>query len=124
MRHHAKDVLIKRGHTVKVGVAHSDHSGGVGMEAVASDIPEAARYVMVVYERSRWFRPVFCVFNGFWWWRFHMSIAEQETGREIMSWSGYGCANGRLRQFNRTLELLEDADSPEARRWERVSGQI
>ena len=53
---------------------------------------------------SERFRPIWCVFNGFWWWRFYVSIVEQQTGDEILTWTGRGCANSTIRKMENILD--------------------
>ena len=47
------------------------------------------------------------MFNGFWWWNFNLSITNKNTGTEILSWRGRGCANSSLRKLNDILDELE-----------------
>lgn len=77
------------------------------LEGEFFEIPESAQYVMRISENSERFRPIWCAFNGFWWWRFYVSIVEQQTGDEILTWTGRGCANSTLRKMNRILDELE-----------------
>ena len=62
---------------------------------------------MTVSERAEKFRPVWCVLNGFWWWNFNLSVVNQQTGEEILAWTGRGCANSTLRKLDRILDKLE-----------------
>ena len=71
------------------------------------EIPNNAKYVVYVKERKEFLRPIWCVFNGFWWWNFNASITEKKTGNEIMSWRGRGCQNSSIRKLNAILDELE-----------------
>lgn len=110
MRRAAKDVLEQRGYQVVVGKAtngaiKSDDSADIEYDSYT--VPGDARYVMTIREREEGFRTPWCMFNGFWWWRFNVSIADQETGKEILAWVGHGCANSSTRLFNKILDQLE-----------------
>ena len=110
MRRSAKEAMEKRGYKVIVGRTTSNN------EFIESDIYYTsdrrdkaikADYIVKVYERDETFNPIWCVFNGFWWWNFNVSIADQKTGAELMSWRGRGCANSSLRKLNSILDELE-----------------
>ena len=106
MRRNIKEVLSGRGYNVLVGTVESNElSETIDRDKV--NIPQDARYIVKVSERSEKFRPVWCALNGFWWWNFNVSIANQKTGEEIMTWRGRGCANSSLRMLNRILDKLE-----------------
>ncbi len=62
---------------------------------------------MTVKERKEILRPIWCAFNGFWWWNFNVSITERKTGKEILSWRGRGCQNSSIRKLNSVLNELE-----------------
>ena len=50
---------------------------------------------------------MWCIFNGFWWWNFNVSIADQKTGEELLTWRGRGCANSSVRLLNKILDDME-----------------
>ena len=105
-----KESLEKRGYTVVVGKLKSSTSfGGEDFDGdiERNDIPNNVRYVIKTTERKETFNPIWCAFNGFWWWNFNVSIADQKTGAEIMSWRGRGCANSSLRKLDAILDELE-----------------
>ena len=113
MRRSVKEALEKRGYNVVVGKMKSNSY--IGDENEDSDIerneiPTDVRYVVKVAERKEKFNPFWCQLNGFWWWNFNVSIADQKTGAEIMSWRGRGCANSSLRKLNTILDELEISD--------------
>lgn len=66
-----------------------------------------AKYVVRVQEKQELFMP-WCIFNGFWWWRFSVSIADQQEGKEILSWRGRGCQNSSINKLNDILDELEN----------------
>ncbi|MCL2737791.1 MAG: hypothetical protein FWE17_02935, partial [Alphaproteobacteria bacterium] len=100
MRMHAKERLEMRGYAVKVGRLR-DFTDGDDMERHTDVIPNNAKYTVIIRERPERFRPLYCFFNGFWWWNFNVSIAEQATGEELLVWAGRGCANSSLRRLDR-----------------------
>ena len=106
MMRNAKLELESRGYDVHVGklVYHSD-AGSVETERVT--VPSDVKYYIKVEERRERFRPVWCALNGFWWWNFNVSIADQKTGKELMTWRGRGCADSSIRLLRRTLDKLE-----------------
>jgi len=110
MRRSIKESLEKRGYNVIVGKLRSN-SYFVGEnedgDIERNDIPQNTRYIVKVNERREKFNPIWCPFNGFWWWNFNVSIADQKTGEEIMTWRGRGCANSSLRKLNVILDKLE-----------------
>ena len=79
----------------------------MGQEFEAIEIPSDAKYIVRVAESSEKFRPIWCALNGFWWWRFNMSIVDNESDQEILTWSGRGCASSTARLFERILNELE-----------------
>ena len=106
MRRSIKEVLKERGYTVLVGAVESNEISE-NIDRDKTKIPSDAKYVAKVSERNETFRPVWCALNGFWWWNFNVSIAEQKSGTEIMTWRGRGCANSSIRMLNRILDKLE-----------------
>ena len=117
MRHAVKQELENRGWDVTVGRKRGAVSmGGSEYESAgfANMDPMDARYIIQVREITPGrgvtifqLDPFICVFNGFHWWIFNVSIADQETGEELLSWSGRGCMNGNIRRFNRYMNRLE-----------------
>lgn len=109
MKRSIKQEMEKRGYKVVVGRAKSsrDYDGDTDIDMGASVIPNNAKYIVKVAEHKELFRPIWCAFNGFWWWNFNVSIAEQATGKEIMSWRGRGCQNSSLRKLDTILDKME-----------------
>lgn len=111
MRRAIKEVLEERGYKVSVGTAKSSSFGtdnsGNDFEIDRTAVPANARYAITVKERSEIFMPIWCFFNGYWWWRFNVSIADQKTGEELLAWSGRGCADSSLRKLDGVLDKLE-----------------
>lgn len=112
MRRSIKERLEDRGYRVVVGKAKFNRVLGVdnenweSMDIDASDTMNA-RYIVKVSERRESFAWYWCPFNGFWWWNFNISIADQKTGQELMTWRGRGCANSSLRKLDNVLDELE-----------------
>lgn len=104
-----KEQMESRGYNVVVGKAKSSRNlaGDENIDIDSSRIPDNVRYIVKVNERSEKFNPFWCPFNGFWWWNFNVSIADQETGKEFMTWRGRGCANSSLRKLDNILDTLE-----------------
>lgn len=110
MKRSIKEKMEERGYKVLVG-----KSNGGGLENFNDDdyidVKAAntmnARYVVKVSERRELFFPIWCAFNGFWWWNFNVSIANQKTGEEIFTWRGRGCANSSLNKLDKALDKLE-----------------
>ncbi|MCL2537991.1 MAG: hypothetical protein FWE52_00710 [Alphaproteobacteria bacterium] len=111
MKRALKENLEERGFQVTVGTLRSSSSvSGDGDEDISmssSRLPANVKYAVIVRERRERFTPVWCVFNGFWWWNFNISIADQKTSEEILSWSGKGCANSSMRRLDKVLDELE-----------------
>ncbi len=110
MRRSIKEAMESRGYKVVVGKATSNENANDGTSNIDIDkniVPNNARYIIKVSERSESFRPIWCVFNGFWWWNFSVSIADQEAGAELLTWRGRGCANSSVRLLNRILDDME-----------------
>ncbi len=99
MKRSAKLALTKRGFDVVVGRAKA-----MGDDSERVVIPDDAIYVLRVAERREKFNPFWCPLNGFWWWNFNMSIADQETGTELLLWRGRGCADSSIRKLNKILD--------------------
>jgi hypothetical protein len=110
MRRSVKESMESRGYKVVVGKATSNENMNDGASSIDVDkniVPNNARYIVKVSERSETFRPVWCALNGFWWWNFNISIADQETGAELLTWRGRGCANSSVRLLNKILDDME-----------------
>lgn len=109
MRRGIKQQMEKRRYNVVVGRAKSsrDIDGDTDITMDSTTIPKGAKYVVKISERKEMFRPIWCAFNGFWWWNFNVSIADQTTGKEILSWRGRGCENSSLRKLDNILDELE-----------------
>ena len=110
MRRSVKESMESRGYKVVVGKATSNENMNDGASSIDVDkniVPNNARYIVKVSERSEKFRPVWCALNGFWWWNFNISIADKETGDELLTWRGRGCANSSVRLLNRILDDME-----------------
>lgn len=110
MRRSVKEAMESRGYKIVVGKATSNENMKDGASSIDVDktmIPNNARYIVKASERSETFRPFWCALNGFWWWNFNVSIADQETGEELLTWRGRGCANSSIRLLNRILDDME-----------------
>ena len=110
MRRAIKQELENRGYDVRVGHATESEmsdtdDGDIDMDTYI--IPDNARYIVRVRERNPIFRPIWCSLNGFWWWRFNISIADNDSGQEVLSWFGNGCAGSSIDLLNRTLDKME-----------------
>ena len=111
MERSIKETMEKRGYNVVVGRTSSkikaDDSTSEVVTIKKYTIPSNVRYVVDVEERKEFIRPIWCVFNGFWWWNFNVSVSDQKSGQEIMSWRGRGCANSSIRKLNKILDKME-----------------
>lgn len=109
MQRSIKEVMEERGYNINVGklVRVSEVSGSETYQ-----IPKDAKYAVNVKERSEKLRPIWCIFNGFWWWSFNVSIIDRSNNNEILTWRGRGCANSSLRKLNNILGELEMKDKP------------
>jgi hypothetical protein len=109
MKRSIKETMEKRGYNVIVGRANK-MTDVVDIDTFYDDSKSEkyikAEYVVKVDENRELFMP-WCIFNGLWWWRFNVSIADQKTGKEILSWRGRGCQNSSLRKLNEILDNLE-----------------
>ena len=106
MQRSIKQTMEERGYKVHVGTLKTEKEND-DLNLHTFEIPNNAKYVVYVKERKEILRPVWCMFNGFWWWNFNVSITEKKTGNEIMSWRGRGCQNSSLRKLNEILTDLE-----------------
>ena len=110
MERSIKETLEKRGYDVNVGKMRSSYNRNTDdgtLNVKSSEVPADVKYVIEVEERRELFIPFWCPFNGFWWWNFNVSIADQQTGEEIMTWRGRGCANSSIRKLNAIMDELE-----------------
>ena len=106
MQRSIKQTMDERGYNVHVGTLKTEkYSDDVDFQTF--EVPNNAKYVVYVKERKEILRPVWCMFNGFWWWNFNVSITEKKTGTEIMSWRGRGCQNSSIHKLNEILDKLE-----------------
>ena len=108
MRRSIKETMDKRGYNVDVGVLkRSNQYDTVDTDVQSFDIPHRVRYIVDVKERREILRPIWCAFNGFWWWNFNISITDKSSHKEILSWRGRGCQNSSIRKLNEILDNLE-----------------
>ena len=105
MKRSIKESLEKRGYDVRVGRLRKVYGNESDQEVL--EFPGNTRYIVRVDEKSETFMPWWCMFNGFWWWRFSVSITDQKSGTEILSWRGRGCQNSSLRKLNDILDKLK-----------------
>jgi hypothetical protein len=112
MKRSIKETMDKRGYNVIVGRANK-MTDVVDVDTFYDDSKSEkyikAEYVVKVAESRELFMP-WCIFNGLWWWRFNVSVADQKTGKEILSWRGRGCQNSSIRKLNEILDELEKKD--------------
>ena len=106
MQRSIKQVMDERGYKIHVGTLKTEKQSDE-LDFQTFEIPNKAKYVVYVRERKEILRPIWCLFNGFWWWNFNASITDKTTGTEIMSWRGRGCQNSSLRKLNDILDELE-----------------
>ncbi len=110
MLHNIKQQMENRGFDIVVGKAKSAEDIGDASSSIKIDksvVPNNAKYIIKISENEEKFRPIWCALNGFWWWNFSVSIADQHNGQEILSWRGRGCANSSLRKLNAILDKME-----------------
>lgn len=110
MQRSIKQTMEERGYNVSVGklIRVSEVTGGETYQ-----IPKNAKYAVNVKERKELLRPIWCIFNGFWWWNFNVSIIDRTDNNEILTWRGRGCANSSLRKLNQILDELEMKETPQ-----------
>lgn len=101
-----KQIFDERGYKTHVGRLTSVTEGDSSDHEIYSK-SKNVKYSVIINEKSSILRPVWCLFNGFWWWRFDLAISDRETGTEILSWRGRGCQNSSLRKLNEVLDELE-----------------
>ena len=114
----SKQIFVPRGgfsmqRSIKLAMQNRDYKiyngrlTRISKSSESYEFPSSVQYSVRVDERSEIFRPIWCMFNGFWWWNFNVSIVEQKTGTEILSWRGRGCQNSSLRKLDELLETME-----------------
>lgn len=101
-----KQVMDERGYKTHNGVLRKVHESN-DSDRETYEISKGVRYSVRINERKEILRPIWCMFNGFWWWNFEVSISDRKIGKEIMSWRGRGCQNSSLRKLNNILDELE-----------------
>lgn len=101
-----KENLERRGYDVRTGKLRKVY-GGDDEDKESLLLPGNVKYIVRVNEQTELFRPIWCMFNGFWWWRFSLSITDQKDGKEILSWRGRGCQNSTMRKLDEILDKLE-----------------
>lgn len=106
MQRSIKQVMDERGYKTHVGRLTSVNEGDSSDHETYSK-SKNVRYSVIITERRELLRPIWCMFNGFWWWNFNFAISDRKTGTEIMSWRGRGCQNSSLRKLNNILDELE-----------------
>jgi len=106
MQRSIKQVMDERGYKTHVGKLTSVREGDSSDHETYSQ-SKNIRYSVIITERRELLRPIWCMFNGFWWWNFNFAISDRKTGTEIMSWRGRGCQNSSLRKLNDVLDELE-----------------
>lgn len=106
MQRSLKQVMDERGYKTHVGKLKSVIERDSSDTEIYSQ-PNNIRYSIIIKERPEMLRPVWCIFNGFWWWNFNLAISDRKTGTEILSWRGRGCQNSSLRKLNEILDELE-----------------
>ena len=115
MKRSVKQVMEERGYHINVGALQKVKEADPDDTEVFA-IPNNVRYAVRVAERKEILRPIWCMFNGFWWWNFSLSITDKNTKEEILSWRGRGCQNSSLRKLNDILDELETKDIPKAQK--------
>ncbi len=101
-----KQVMDERGYKTHNGFLRRVHES-TDSDRETYEISHGVRYSIRINERKEILRPIWCMFNGFWWWNFEVSISDRKIGKEIMSWRGRGCQNSSLRKLNAILDELE-----------------
>ncbi|MBQ0013491.1 MAG: hypothetical protein KBS86_02915 [Proteobacteria bacterium] len=117
MRYYLKEELTKRGYNVTVGKKTSVQTTTTNIQGdkdgrVSTVELDGARYVATIneYDVGDYMRilgrfPV-CVFNGWKWVDFNVSIADNQTGEEILYWSGMGCKGTVKSDLSQVLDQL------------------
>ena len=109
MRHAVKAELESRGYKVVVGKLKGETFAERNDDDIVISKEDAmgARYILRTRERGKSFAPILCAFGGFYWWTFDVSISDQKTGEELLSWTGRGCANGNLARLEKIMDKIE-----------------
>lgn len=108
MKRSIKENMDERGYHLDVGILkRSKDTESFDENDQTFDIPHHVRYIVNVKEYRETLRPIWCAFNGFWWWNFSVSITDKATHQEILSWRGRGCQNSSIRKLNSILNELE-----------------
>ena len=108
MKRSIKENMDERGYNLDVGILkRSKDADAFDENDQTFDISHNVRYIVNVRERKEFLRPIWCMFNGFWWWNFSVSITDKATHQEILSWRGRGCQNSSIRKLNDVLNELE-----------------
>ena len=112
IQHAIKSVMEKRNYNFTVGqkratIKSTYITSGKNEPNAPIATTDKARYIVQIDEGVTKFRPIWCAFNGFWWWKFNISIADNESGQELLGWVGHGCANSSVRLLERLLDDLE-----------------
>lgn len=108
MKRSIKENMDERDYNLDVGILkRSKQTEDFDEDDQTFEIPHNVRYIVNVKERKEFLRPIWCAFNGFWWWNFSVSITDKATHQEILSWRGRGCQNSSIRKLNSILDELE-----------------
>ena len=110
MQRSLKEVFDNREYKTHVGKLSSVHEG-FSSDSETYSQPKNIRYSVIIDEKTSVLRPIWCMFNGFWWWNFSLAISDRKTGTEILSWRGRGCQNSSLRKLNAVLDELEKKEA-------------
>jgi hypothetical protein len=129
MKRSIKEHLEERGYNVFIGKQTTSRTVGSndnGTIDLSEYKMENVRYVINVNERQETTYgpkllfleiPFWCIFNGWWWWDFNVSIGDQQTGEEIFTWRGLGCASSSMRKLDAALDKLEMKEPSEFKPW-------
>ena len=110
MERSIKEEMEKRNYKLNIGrLKHVSEIKQTEIYQITND----SKYAVNVEESKETLRPIWCIFNGFWWWTFNVSIIERENNNELLSWRGRGCANSSIRRLNKYLDELEMEKHPE-----------
>lgn len=108
MKRTIKLAMQENGHKAVVGRFKKSGNGGL---TETYEVSNNIRYYVRVNERKEILRPLWCMFNGFWWWNFEITIQDRQNSSEILSWRGRGCANSSVRKLNHILQEMESPTS-------------